>query len=364
MNSLTLLALRGVQAEREYFVTVCPLKYLPRLFLFDEKELPAEVRAQRVLNAARVPEIARYLTENQSTYVLSAITASIDADVSFEPLTESLTGGTVGKLVVPLTARLLINDGQHRRAAVERALEERPELGEETIGVIFFLDAGLERSQQMFADLNRHAVRPTRSLGILYDHRDPLAALARQIAATVDPFKGRTEMEKTSLSHRSTKLFTLSAIYQALRALLRQGAKEAVTPEALDVAVEYWAEVGTLIRSWGFVGPNVSSADLRRDYLHTHAVALHALGVAGASLVTACPDDWKERLARLRTVDWSRSNTALWEGRALRNGRVSKAGPSVTLTATVLKGKLELPLSPEEEQLEADFARGEQRDAA
>ena len=56
-----------------------------------------------------------------------------------------------GKLTVPMTARFIVNDGQHRRAAIEEALKERPELGDETISVVFFLDVGLRRSQQMFA---------------------------------------------------------------------------------------------------------------------------------------------------------------------------------------------------------------------
>ena len=43
-------AIRGVQAGREYYVTMCPLRLIPRLFLFDEEELPPEMRAQRNLN--------------------------------------------------------------------------------------------------------------------------------------------------------------------------------------------------------------------------------------------------------------------------------------------------------------------------
>ena len=51
----------GVQAGREYYVTMCPLRLIPRLFVFDEEELPPELRAQRSLNKARVPEMARYI---------------------------------------------------------------------------------------------------------------------------------------------------------------------------------------------------------------------------------------------------------------------------------------------------------------
>src|SRR5712691_2939588 len=80
----TFSALKGVQAGSEYFVTMCPLKLIPKIFLFDEDELPAELRAQRSLNRARVPEIARYLVSNPKEYVFSSLTASVDGSVRFE----------------------------------------------------------------------------------------------------------------------------------------------------------------------------------------------------------------------------------------------------------------------------------------
>jgi len=47
---------------------MCPLKLIPKIFLFDENEIPPELRAQRVLNRARVPEIAKYIAENPHEY--------------------------------------------------------------------------------------------------------------------------------------------------------------------------------------------------------------------------------------------------------------------------------------------------------
>ena len=82
-------ALRGVQAGREFYVTMCPLRIIPRIFLFDEDELKPELRAQRILNKSRVPEIAGYILKQPKSYVFSALTASIDAKkVRFEPLGE------------------------------------------------------------------------------------------------------------------------------------------------------------------------------------------------------------------------------------------------------------------------------------
>ena len=79
-------SLKGIQAGREYYVSQCPVRLLPRIFTFDDSELPVDARAQRTLNRQRIPEIARYIVENRDEYVFSAITESIDAEVSFEQL--------------------------------------------------------------------------------------------------------------------------------------------------------------------------------------------------------------------------------------------------------------------------------------
>src|SRR5437870_1653053 len=109
-------ALRGFQAAREYYVAMCPLKLIPKIFLFDEDEIPPELRAQRALNRARIPEIAQYIVENPKEYVFSSITASVDGDVRFQALDESGPASNLGQIIIPMTAKFIINDGQHRRA--------------------------------------------------------------------------------------------------------------------------------------------------------------------------------------------------------------------------------------------------------
>ena len=190
--SYTFAALRGTQAGRPFYVAMCPLRLIPKLFLFDEDELPAEMRAQRPLNRARIPAIARYMLDNPKEYVFSSITASIDGELAFDPVSPDPSGS----LVISMAAKFIINDGQHRRAAIEAAIGENAELGDETISVVLFQDSGLQRSQQMFADLNQYAIRPTTAIGILYDVRSPLAQLSRSLVESVDVFRNLTETER------------------------------------------------------------------------------------------------------------------------------------------------------------------------
>ncbi|RJG52503.1 DGQHR domain-containing protein [Sphingobium terrigena] len=109
-----------------------PLKTLERLFKYDEADLPAQLRAQRDLNKGRIPGIARYIVDNPSEYVLSALSATIDGAFAFEP---AVGQRSVGVLAIDMSATILVNDGQHRRAGIIEALRERPSLGDEKIAV-------------------------------------------------------------------------------------------------------------------------------------------------------------------------------------------------------------------------------------
>jgi len=355
-NVLTFTAIQGVQAGRRYYSAMCPLKVVPRIFVFDEEEVPPELRAQRTLNKSRIPEIARYVVENPKDYIFSSITASVDGDIAFVPYGQEGTSRNLGTLKIPMTARFLINDGQHRRAAIEEALKQRPELGEETLSVVFLHDAGLRRSQQMFADLNRHAIRPTKSLGILYDRREPMADLVRQVVDEVSVFRDLTEVEKTTISNRSNKLHTLSAIYQATQTLLGKTKRSKVSEEEVKLAIEYWEEVGKNIPDWQLaVKKSVGCAELRRDYIHAHGIAVQAIGGAGAALLAEEPKHWKKRLTALRKINWARNNPE-WEDIALVNGRVSKALVNVVRSTNFVKQALGVPLTSKERKEQSKVA--------
>ncbi len=351
-------AIRGIQAHREYYVSMCPMRLLPKLFQFDEEELAPQLRAQRHLNKARLPELSRYITENAENYVFSAITVSIDADVAFEEISGHIEINRVGLLRIPMSARFIINDGQHRRAAIDLALRERPELGDETIAVVFFMDKGLERCQQMFADLNRYAIRPSKSLSILYDYRDETAQLAKALIAGSEIFRDVVELEKTSLAPRSRRLFTLSAIYHATSELLAD-LTIAEPEEAAHLALEFWESVAKHMKEWERVrNGELTAGEVRADFIHTHSVVLQGLARAGRALIQSHPKRWPRKLDRLKELNWRRSNSNLWEGRALVGGQLAKAHQNVVLTANAIKTHLGLALTEEEQRVEDAFRRG------
>lgn len=358
--SISFPAIRGVQAGREYYVTMCPLKLLPTMFQPSTTDLPPELRAQRDMNKSRVAPITRYLNENSDNYIFSSIAASIDSEVDFVPYGSDVIGRKIGTLSVSMDAKFIINDGQHRVAAITEALKDDATLGNETISVVLFIDCGLNKSQQMFADLNRYAVRPTKSLSILYDHRDPLAKLTNDLVQNVSVFKGMTEKAKSSISNRSRKLFTLSSIYQATKTFLQK--KEGVEIQEAEhkLALEFWETIAENMPDWqAAVKKQVTTSELRSDYIHAHGIALQALAIAGGDLIRAQPRTWQKTLPKIKDLDWARENAALWEGRALVGGTLNKSQKNVTLTANAIKQVLGLPLNPNEEIVERNYVKGQ-----
>lgn len=335
MNSYRFSAIRGIQAGRAYYVIMVPFGTVQSLFRFNEAELPAQLTAQRELATSRIPAIARYIVDNAEAYVLSALSASIDGNFRFLAAGDDECARTVGTLEVDMSATLVINDGQHRRAAIVEALRERPFLAHETIAVTLFPDRGLEHSQQMFVDLNQHGVKPSKSLRIFFDSRDGDALVTKAVIDGIPLLQLLTDLTHVTPKAGSRKLFGLSSVHVAVRTLISDaGLAEAV---AVPVATDYWSAVCDNMPDWQAAARlDILPSELRRDTIHAHGLALEALAIVGARLFDAYPGGWRDRLAALRELDWSRANTNLWEGRAMVGGKVNRSRTSVLLTAELI----------------------------
>lgn len=350
-------AIRGVQAGKEYYVAMCPLRIIPKIFLFDEEEIPPEHRAQRILNKARIPEMTNYILENQNDYVFSSITASVDGEIEFQPHNNEVSSKDLGQLKISLDARFLINDGQHRRAAIEEALKISPELGNETISVVFFYDEGLKKSQQIFSDLNRHAVNTTSSIGILYDHRDRLAIITKDIILSTPLLSRYTDKERVSLSKNSPKILALNHIFNTNLRLLGKSKGDDISEEEIKFLQEFWSVLCESIVEWNLVfNKELTPRDLRANFIVGHGVFIESIGVLGNYLKNYHPDNWQQYVKKLSKIDWNRSNTNDWLGRSFnQNGRIQKTTHTIQLTANRIKQLIDLPLTESEHNLEKTF---------
>ncbi len=350
-------AVRGIQAKREYFIAMVPLKMLPKLFPTEEEYIAPEYRAQRKLNESRVPIISKYITENLDSYVFSALAASIDGDFNFVPVKDT---SDLGMLEVSMDAVFLINDGQHRKAAIVNALREEESLSDETISIVFYADKGLSRSQQIFTDLNKNAVKTSNSISELYDSRDEIAVLTRQVIKDIDFLNSYTDKEKDILGKYSSNLFTLNTFYMANKLILgREGAKT----DSYSFLHDYWSLVYTNMMPWNELSKHtITKVDLRENYIATQGIVIQALGRVGNYFYSNPQIDMDEIIKGLRMVNWNR-NTAVWQNRAIRsNGRIITNKKAGMLIANVIKQELHIQLSAIEEDMENELKQNIRQD--
>lgn len=334
-------AVKGLQAKREYYIAMVPLGILKKLFHNEDEYILPEYRAQRCINEARIPEIKNYILENRSNYVFSALSASIDGNFEYVP---SELDKNLGILKIDMNAVFLMNDGQHRKAAIEAALLEDPTLSDETIAIVFFKDEGLKRSQQMFADLNKHAVKSTMSLSTLYDSRDDLANAVKQVIANISFLNKYVDREKDTLGKNSLKLFTLANFLRANKRIVKD---DSINEDHVEFLKRYWLAIFTYIDEWDMLEKKqIYKCDLREEYILTLSVTLNAFGRLGRYFYENHID--LEPLKKLGSIDWMRANPE-WINRAVnKQGRIVNNEDSIIKICNLIKTKIGVELTKEE----------------
>lgn len=319
---------RGIQSGKEYYTTMIPLKLLSKLFVLESDEMPAEMRAQRKLNVSRANKLKDYVLTSKH-YTFSSVTVTVDVPHGqLNQFNFAETQGDIGTLNVPMDSRFLIADGQHRIAGLKLALAENPDLRDETISCVVFLHSGLQRAQTMFHDLNHYASKPNKSLNLLYDHYSDESDLARQVMRGVPVFAQYTDTEQTTLSAKSSKVFTFNAIDEANKYLftnsqLSQDAK-------VEKAIAFWKAITAELPEWErLLDKEYAPSDVRQNFICGHAIALCGLAHLGFYLLRQ--ENWEGKLQRigLRSVDWSKNNPE-FENRIIFGGRIHKNRTTVT----------------------------------
>lgn len=350
MFTYNFAVVKGIQAKREYYIAMVPLGLLAKLFQNEAEYILPEYRAQRCINETRIPEIRDYILDNRDNYVFSALSASIDGDFNYLP---SEVDPNIGILQVDMNAVFLINDGQHRKAAIEAAIKEDSSLVSETISIVFFKDEGLKRSQQMFADLNKHAVKSTMSLSTLYDYRDDFANAVKQVVLTNKFLSKYVDKEKDSLGKNSSKLFTLANFLRANKRIVRD---KIITQQDKEFLLNYWNSVFENISEWQELeNKQLHKCSLREDYILTLSVTLNAFGRLGRFFY-----DNQSELSLLKAlggIDWTRNNPA-WINRVITvQGIIRYNEDAIIKICNHIKSVLGISLTKEEQSKEKEVIK-------
>jgi len=350
----TLPVMRGIQAGRFYYLSMCHLGFVAKNFNLPAKDTPEHKIIQRQMNPGRIPKIAEYLVQYHEDYVLPPIIVSIEGETHFTPISSENENLQMGVLSIPESADFHINDGQHRCAAIREALEKRPEMKLETIGVVFYTDGGVKRSRQMFSDLNGHPVRTNTNINATFDNRQFMPGVTKETIEKAPALRERVERFASSCARGSPRLFTMSALVRAHTELLKSSNKEKKDPErSVDTCVRFWNVLQENLPELEEVVTGESQAkDIKESYIYHNSIALQSLARLANELIEEDSATWEEQLSKVSKIDWNRNNPD-WEGRAMNGGRLSTGGKNPLLTKNYFKIKLGLKLSDQEKELES-----------
>ena len=233
-GTIPLPAIRGKQGGRTFYVSNLP-NLLVRNFLRDvQSAVDISERSQRPLDPKHADDITNYLKSNVSEYVVGALTFAMKTEGEFTPLpNQSSDGYELGTLQFNLVQEFHSLDGQHRRQAIIKAMEEVDSIRDDSTAVIFYVEPDLKRRQQMFSDMNSTPRKVSKSLNIAYNNRDPFARAAKQLAEDHPLLKGKIEKLQPRVKSDSSDFYSLSSIQDAVKRVVTGSISKGVVIEDL-----------------------------------------------------------------------------------------------------------------------------------
>lgn len=346
--NITVPCMKGIQGNREFFETVIAMSELSRLFTATPiADISPEEREQRAVSKPRVSKIAKYMTDNADGYVFGGLVAAYRGEgISFAACDISENLGVLDMDLSKMS--FLIHDGQHRVFGIEAGLLINPDLGTDTIPIQFFPYESIERSQQIFSDINKNAVVTPKPMNVLFNRRDVESQVTLEVSKQVYVFQGMTNLEKTSLATKSTGLITLWTLYNANLEFLQALPNETrLAPDMTVMLTEVWETVAKYIPDWQKVKDSaLTSEDFRKNQISTHATILRAIGAVAGYLYNNDPKHWKTRLASLKSVNWSKDN-AEWKGTVISGGSVQSSRQARLAAKVILRKHLGIAESAE-----------------
>lgn len=344
----SLPALAGKMGAGIYYTVHVPLGQLEQLFSFNEENVPIEFRAQRLLDKKHASGIADYVCDRHEDYTIPALTASVSEQMKFVAA-EGFSN--VGHVHIPIGATTLINDGQHRRAGLSEAVKRNPKLKEECVSVVLFYDQGLQRSQQMFADINDKMKKPSRAINVLFDKENVLNLLV--VSAISDSgLKAVVDFENTTVGAKSMKIWSVLAIKKSLELLtgLTQKKADMLTEQEFEqyrILFTYWL-VSFIENAGGDLKELIENisvtriVEARTNLINTHTAYLHAVALASKELILNEDGSINFASGSLNEMSQLQSLSVqkvsdLWSGRLVGiDGKMNASATGVKLGAYVI----------------------------
>ena len=134
-------------------------------------------------------QIAEYIVQQEERFFNSLVLAVYDGDPQWHEVRLDYGEGEeyydIGLLELSGAEKIFPVDGQHRVEGIKKAIEEKPQLKDERIPVIFIGhrndDDGMRRARRLFSTLNRYAKPVSKRDIIALDEDDSVAIASREL---------------------------------------------------------------------------------------------------------------------------------------------------------------------------------------
>lgn len=307
----------------------------------------------RPLDQKHAESLAKYLLDNKDvSYILPPITLNIqhridiyalDVESSFHPV----------YLVIPMTTKMSITDGQHRQIAIQMAIEKLShhahELGQDAVAVMITCESEIEQIHQDFADCSKTKALPKSQLAV-YDRRNPANGLVLDLIEQCPLFSDKIDATSKSLGKNSLYLFLANQVRQLVKELLvgsyampdnefekkaltllesRNSSKYKNTLDSFVKYINYVTEKIPILKKVSSVNPDIERnkiKDFRAEgWLCLTATGLNIIGRIGHKLLVNKDEygNWHDYADKLSRINWRR-DAPIWKGNVVgASGKLS-----------------------------------------
>lgn len=204
----------GHQGGRRVLTISAKFDELSRLLAADNLSHTLN-RSQRELNRRRATAFAEYVINglnNDTGYIIPPLIGNVDGDIVVE-VSEHFP--SFGFLSIPMNAKIVLFDGQHREVGIEEVCQMLCNMHTQTVTVELSENLTLEQRQQFFADINGNASKPNAAINLAYDRSNPLSQLVREVVMANETLKNKTDFERTNITGKSAAWVSFKSLCDA-----------------------------------------------------------------------------------------------------------------------------------------------------
>lgn len=180
---------------------------------------------------ANFKSIANYIETQEERFFNSLILAVYNGNPTWNEIRIEEESGddnyNLGIITLTEDVKIFPVDGQHRVAGIKKALQDRPEMQNERVPVIFIGhskdDLGMQRTRRMFSTLNRYAKPVSLRDIIALDEDDVVAIASRYLIDNTNLFTTKRILDSKNKSipdQNDTALTSIITYYECNKELL------------------------------------------------------------------------------------------------------------------------------------------------